>query len=88
MMTVIQILQSNLSIEEAKMAIYRLSFSEGDPGVVELNQVFYPTVARATINLKITALEVIQKHFKPFDLHAQKREAEILNEYLIQLGSK
>ncbi len=84
------VFNSKLSIEEAKRKICLLFFSSlNSVNVQSMNDIFYPKLARwATSNLNgKTALGVIQSTFRDFDLHAQQREAEILNHYLIQLGS-
>lgn len=55
-----------------------------------INDVFYPELARWAVNNSKgkTALGIIKCTFLEIDHHAQQREAEILNQYLIQLGSQ
>ncbi len=86
-MTVADIIQAKMSLEEAKMAVYRLNFTQGEPGELEINQVFFPALASQLGYTGQSALQIIQEYFKSFDLHAQQREAKILEKYLKQLGS-
>ncbi len=87
-MTITEILQIKMSLGEAKLAVYRENSSCERAGEIEINQVFYPALASAVVNQGMTAIDVIKKYFLPFDHYSQAREAKILNEYLIQLGSK
>lgn len=77
-----------MSLEEAKLAVYREESNNERAGVIEINQVFYSALASAVVNQGLTAIDVIKKYFLPFDHYSQTREAKILNEYLIQLGSQ
>ena len=84
------IFSSRLSIEEAKRRICLLFYSNlVSVSIQTINDIFYPKLARWAIANKKgnTALGVIRNTFQGFDPHAQQREAEILNQYLIQLGS-